>query len=842
MSMPLQYEPTPTAPPLSSDKVQAALIADLPRQLAIRVLGPNHLATDQHLLGPDDWWRSEEDELLDDDEPDAEQMGEVVARMTEADQVGSTVGLDLPVDRPELSGADRTKAFLAWQLGAAIRAALVAAPNLDPRRLAHGGAVLDLRVATHLDHGDHVRAETIALKAVVDMLRKLLGAPDRPTGRITFESVLGLSDDDPGTDPLTTKARPKRRRSPAPGNAPVARPVGEWVARESLDYAAIGHFVVCLTDRDACLPPEVDAVLDLKASLEPLTREDMTGLIGLTHGIADHAAEANLRQRLPSDADLCSLSTASVLAALAGPTASAVAERLAKMTEIAEERRPVAGDNAAGGEGKSQATGGERPTSSNRLTLADVKGQDAVVEELRGIAADMRLWESDTIAWSDLVSSVILHGPPGTGKTMAAEALAGELGVPLIDASVGTAQSKGPLSSVLAAFEAAVTKAEASAPCVLLMDELDSLMPRDNERDNGYMRLLVNAVLEALTRIQSMEGVILVGATNDLRMIDPAIRRSGRFDLKLRMANPDLTGIRAIVRAELGDAADPRDAPALNAALVNLIGRSGADAAMVARRAKGLARRGASERGEAVRITVPDLAVAVADIAPPLDLDDLRRIAIHEAGHALVGAACGLGLPRAVRVAGEGGVAAFPPRALRTSAVLRVQILTTLAGREAERLVFGDVSTGAASDLATATMIVLEAERQCGMGSEGIAWEPLPAAGTPLSEAERRFVNERLEPLSREVAGLLAHHRATLLAIADRLVADRDLDTATIEALLASLAKNHLPEPDGSLYASGESRGDHDDTSQNQDPSDRRLTTPVSRARQAHPPSEAPLP
>lgn len=837
----------PAEAPSSVDKDQAALIADLPRQLAIRVLGPDHLATDRRLLEPDDWWRLDQDDVHDND-LDEEKITEAVEWMADPDEVDPFGFLQAPSERPELSGADRTKAFLAWQVGGAVREALEATSDIDPRQIVRGGAVIDFQVGTHLDHGDHVRTETKMLEAILGTLRKLLGGTDRPSGRITFTSVLSLSESDGEGDPptsrftsMSTPTIPTRTwHSSKVKEAVTLRPSRHRIAKEILEDVSIGHFVVCLTDRNAQMPPEVEVVLNLRAVLEPLTREDLIGLVGLTHGVAGEAEENDLHERMPSDEELRRLSTASVLAALAGPTPAAVAERLAKLAGIEETRRLLpaqAADPKPVASASTVSAGSDAP----RLTLADVKGQDAVVEELRGIAADVTLWRCGALAWSDLVSSVILHGPPGTGKTMAAEALAGELDIPLIDASIGTAQSKGPLSSVLKAFEEATAKAEKSAPCVLVMDELDSLMPRDNERDNGYMRLLVNAVLEALTRIQSMEGVVLIGATNGLGMIDPAIRRSGRFDLKLRMASPDLAGIRAIVRAGLGDDAGPTDSLAFDAALNALAGCSGADAAMVARRAKGLARRRAVETNEPARVSSADVAMAVTAIVPPLDPDDLRRIAIHETGHALIGAISGLGLPRFVRIVGDRGIAALPIPAIRTPAILRAQLMTALAGREAERLIYGDVCMGAASDLAMATMLLLEAERQCGMGEHGLAWEPVPVGGAPLSTRDRTFVNERLEVLAQEVGDLLVQHRAALLTIADRLVADRDLDAATIETLLAPFAKNQLPEWDADRYLSDEARGDYDDTHSDQDPSHRRLT-PVSRARQAPPSHPRTLP
>ncbi|MEM7671447.1 MAG: ATP-binding protein, partial [Pseudomonadota bacterium] len=345
-----------------------------------------------------------------------------------------------------------------------------------------------------------------------------------------------------------------------------------------------GQSVLCLISDDFEVPDMVRSIVSSEIRLTPIVREDIIALLQLTHSVTGRVAIDALRKWLPRDEDLATLPMAILVAAFSRPTTLQVAEFLSVqvgLIEVEKSRSSHSLDAPASEPGKA------------RPRLKDLRGQPAASRELGRLAEDVEDWRAGRAAWSDIETSVLFHGPPGAGKSMAATALANELGVPLIDASMGKCQAKGSLSHTLKAFEAAVNEAREKTPSVLLMDELDSLMDRNIRDYNGYMRLLVNATLESLTRIQSYEGVILIGTTHNLQDIDPAIRKSGRFDVKIPMQLPDLVGLTSIVthglKGNIEDGAETTET--FSRALRQMVGLLGADAGAIVRRARGEARR-----------------------------------------------------------------------------------------------------------------------------------------------------------------------------------------------------------------------------------------------------------
>lgn len=238
--------------------------------------------------------------------------------------------------------------------------------------------------------------------------------------------------------------------------------------------------------------------------------------------------------------------------------------------------------------------------------LARVPGLGAALAWGRSLATDLMAYRAGRLAWADVDRGALLVGPPGTGKTSFAQALAEECGVPIVGASYAAWQSHGHQGDMLKAMRASFAEARSKAPAILFIDELDSFPCRGRLRgDNAsYMQGVVNGLLAELDGMSGRDGVVVVGATNSVEGIDPAILRAGRLDRVIPVALLDVQGRKDILRVHLGDDLQGEDLTQV-AALAE--GMSGAEIDKVVREAK----RAARVAGR--RMLVGDLVVAVAE-------------------------------------------------------------------------------------------------------------------------------------------------------------------------------------------------------------------------------------
>lgn len=167
---------------------------------------------------------------------------------------------------------------------------------------------------------------------------------------------------------------------------------------------------------------------------------------------------------------------------------------------------------------------------------------------------DLAHWRAGRLAWEDMSVKLLLSGPPGTGKTSFAKALCNTLQVPLIVSSVATWLEPGYLGDVLKRMSAAFAEAEASKPSILFIDELDGIGSRGTRGEfSSYWNSVVNRALELLDGATKSDGVIVVGATNNPSMIDPALLRSGRLEKHVVIPRPDTAALVGILRQHLKD-------------------------------------------------------------------------------------------------------------------------------------------------------------------------------------------------------------------------------------------------------------------------------------------------
>ena len=408
---------------------------------------------------------------------------------------------------------------------------------------------------------------------------------------------------------------------------------------------------------------------------------------------------------------------------------------------------------------------------------------------------------------------VLLVGPPGTGKTLLARAVAGEAGVPFF--SINGSEFVELFVGVGAArVRDLFDQARKSAPCIIFIDELDALgrargiSPISGGADEKEQTL--NQLLSELDGFDPTVGVVLLAATNRPEILDPALLRAGRFDRQVPLDRPDKRGRSAILKVHLRKIAlapgvDPDQIAALTP------GFTGADLANLANEAALLATR---QRADSV--TFDDFVRAIERIlAGPekknrvLSEPERRVVAVHETGHALVALALpGTDpvqkvsiIPRGIGSLGYTIQRPTEDRYLMTRPELENKMAVLLAGRAAESLVFGVLSTGAADDLRKATDIARAMVMRYGMEEklgQTIYGEEAPRFLTgpfaPPPPEIRGFSEETAREIDRAVRDLLGRALARARAV---LSNNRKLLDETSTALLAAetLSADALPRP-----------------------------------------------
>lgn len=485
-------------------------------------------------------------------------------------------------------------------------------------------------------------------------------------------------------------------------------------------------------------------------------------VIRVLHRKAARLGPERILDRLPSGNRLQRLSGTQFEAALRLPDPDAMFARLMHQTEI----QPISGG----------------------ATLEKVRGQREAVGHLNRMLSDLQLWQAGGLDWSSATMSAVLFGPPGNGKTMLAQAFAGSAGIPLHVTSYADCQRHGHQGDMLKALHEAFRNAEAAVPSVLFIDEIDSFSSRSRGSENqDYMRGVVNGLLMHLARASATPGLVLLAATNDLSVVDPAVIRPGRFDLKIPVLNPDRNGVRDILADHLTiDGKLLLTEAELDAISIDLVGASGATVAAAAREA--LSRARAAGRA----LILDDLRALVQTRRPVVTADYLRRLAVHEAGHVIVRALSSLPPPHMVRI-GE-GVAAVASHGLPflTPQTADEVLQELLAGRAAERVVLGQISSGAgegaASDLAQATSLALKMETEWSFSPGAKVWQPASALMMlNLPPGLKATVEERLAAAEQAAETCLRQHRDSLLRLSDLLLERREITGQDLVAVLSDL-------------------------------------------------------
>ncbi|MFN3133921.1 AAA family ATPase [Roseibium sp.] len=370
-----------------------------------------------------------------------------------------------------------------------------------------------------------------------------------------------------------------------------------------------------------------------------------------------------------------------------------------------------------------EKTKSDNPNEKDEFCLETLAGLGQAGEWGRELADDLKAWQAGKLPWTDVNRGVLIAGPPGTGKTTYAKALARSCGVELIASSLAQWQSAGHLGDLLKAMRRTFAEARKKAPCILFLDEFDSVGDRRTVRgDNAlYVVEKINGLLECLDGVEDREGIVVVAACNFPELVDPAFLRPGRLEQTIRIPLPDHPAREQILSWHLKGALEAED---LAVIADRLEGYSGADIEKLVRDARRSARK--EKRDLKLDDIVSGLPKRIA-----FSQEDLRRIAVHEAGHAIVQAKVGDGEIVQLRIeldlnpqgqVAEVGFLEVAKSELKgsTRKNYEVQLMVHLAGLAAEELVLGEIADGgggsAGSDLASATQIATEMEASLGLG------------------------------------------------------------------------------------------------------------------------------
>lgn len=444
--------------------------------------------------------------------------------------------------------------------------------------------------------------------------------------------------------------------------------------------------------------------------------------------------------------------------------------------------------------GKSPARFDERPDTG--ISFDDIAGIDEAKAEFEEIVSFLKEPERYTLVGAKIPKGVLLVGPPGTGKTLLAKAIASEANVPFYSVA-GSEFVEMFIGIGAARIRDLFKKASENTPCIVFIDEIDAV---GRERGAGVgggndeREQTLNQLLTEMDGFKENKGVIVVGATNRVDILDAALLRPGRFDRQITVGLPDRLGRIGILKVHARN--KPFDETVSLVQLANRTpGFSGADLANLLNEAAILATR--YKKKTITKTEVNDAADRIIGGIAGATMEDTKNkklIAYHEVGHAIVGSVLENHdevekitlIPRG----GAKGLTWFAPeedQMLLSRSSLLARIITTLAGRVTEQVVFGnpEVTTGASNDLQQVTNIARQMVTRYGMSNIG----PIS-----LENDDQQFLGgERNEAIAdridTEVCKIINHCEqiATEIVLDNRVVIDlaveKLLDAETLDGV-----------------------------------------------------------
>jgi cell division protease FtsH len=437
------------------------------------------------------------------------------------------------------------------------------------------------------------------------------------------------------------------------------------------------------------------------------------------------------------------------------------------------------------------------PSSRSSVSWNDVAGLEEAKDEMREVVDFLKYPKRFERLGARVPKGILLYGPPGTGKTLLAKAVARESGASFYS------QSASAFVEMFAGLGASRIRklfetARKNAPAIVFIDELDAVgAARTGHGFNREQDQTLNQLLVELDGFESRDQIVVMGASNRLQDLDPALLRPGRFDRQVLISPPDLAGREEILHVHTRGKPLAADVD-LKVIARQTAGLTGADLANIANEAAIFA-----GREEAQHITGAHFDNAMERVVAGLQKrrvvteKEKRILAYHEGGHALMSHLVGDLLPvQKVTIVSRGQALGYTlnlpseERYLHTKEEFEDLLKVYLAGRAAEQVVFGRVTNGAANDLEKATELARSMVFEYGM-ADVVSSRTMRADNYALSEATKRVRDQEQAHLTddayEEAQRLLNKHRPALDRIAHALLEKETLDREELEHLVADV-------------------------------------------------------
>ncbi|XP_070784133.1 ATP-dependent zinc metalloprotease YME1L1-like isoform X2 [Enoplosus armatus] len=443
------------------------------------------------------------------------------------------------------------------------------------------------------------------------------------------------------------------------------------------------------------------------------------------------------------------------------------------------------------------------PIQVKNVTFEHVKGVEEAKNELQDVVEFLKNPQKFTVLGGKLPKGILLVGPPGTGKTLLARAVAGEADVPFYYAS-GSEFDEMFVGVGASRIRNLFKEAKANAPCVIFIDELDSVGGKRIESPmHPYSRQTINQLLAEMDGFKPNEGVIVVGATNFAEALDNALVRPGRFDMQVTVPRPDVKGRTEILNWYLAKITMD---PAVDAEIIarGTVGFSGAELENLVNQA---ALKAAVDGKEMVTMKELEFAKDKILMGPErksveIDKKNKTITAYHESGHAIVAYFTKDAMPinkATIMPRGPtlGHVSMLPEndRWSETRAQLLAQMDVSMGGRVAEELIFGDdyITTGASSDFDGATKIAKMMVTRFGMSDKlgvmtyGDVTKQSPETQAAIEQEVRTLLKDSYDRAKNLLKTYSKEHKT----LADALLRYETLDAKEIKLVLEGKSLDH---------------------------------------------------
>src|SRR5688572_11378566 len=425
----------------------------------------------------------------------------------------------------------------------------------------------------------------------------------------------------------------------------------------------------------------------------------------------------------------------------------------------------------------------ERP----EVRFDDVAGIEEAKAEVQEIVDFLRNPKRYRKLGGKLPKGVLLIGPPGTGKTMLAKAIAGEARANFFSAH-GSDFNEMFVGVGAKRIREIFKRAARNKPAIIFIDEIDCLGKKRQLDTHGELQQTNNALLAAMDGFESSAGIVVLAATNRPEDLDDALTRPGRFDRKVYVPYPDMKGRRAILETHARNKPLENGSKALDVIAQTTPGMSGADLANLINEAAILCAQQDTSAIGLVELEAARDKVRFGKERKSMVLKQEERamVAYHEAGHAVINLLKSL-MPPLYKVSiiprGQAlGVTTLLPdedQNIQSKDLLLEELVVLMGGRAAERVFYGATTNGAAGDLDTARKIARRMVLEWGMG-ERLYYEP------EKRDAERE-INRLLQNADREAHAMIEHHRKNTQKLAEALLVRETLTKTEVLELFEKL-------------------------------------------------------